>query len=407
MKFVTLLCCINHSGYSDHISELTFYAAIQPLAPIINLKLINTYGQARAFIQVENDIIATRLIQELNGKSLNVGKIKIFHSHKKYVVFDKPLKQVLAEAAERPKIKNPYPWEDNITNNINQNKRSLLSYKDSSFNDDEQADQINYSKEFDMKTVFNISHHHSDFKNNINIHNKLKSDNILKKLISGESDPTKSSTNKSNTLKKSLIQSRIVRIDSICVEMISCQMIFNLFGCFGNILKIWLIQQAKIAFIEYEHHKHARRVVQSTNMTQFFDHEIRVNLSNESQTISYIKQFPINDVKYIKGNFKFFRFKDDMNKPIKQLQKTLHFTHISPNLTAESLCEVISQLHQPIRLVQGQFKGSDEQSYLVEFANLSESMKVIALLHNRKVEGRKFKVEFIDINDCSWMKSYV
>lgn len=396
MKFVTLLCCINPSEPSAVINELTFFSLISPVAPIRNIKLISTYGQCKAFIQVENENIAQRIVRELNHKTLAIGRLKVFLSHKKYVAFDKPLTSVLADAAKSTPGRKLSPGLDGQGLSDIMGSSDYQPNFDEYFGDDYIQFNLNGQKnDFLRQTETPRKQHlgsNSDFISRKNS-NQLAA---LGKQDSGETMATKYLKTQYKPRDVNLSLCKTVRIDNVRADRISCQMILNLFGCFGNILNLFFIQNEKVVLLEFEQHKHARRVMDSANLAVYFGNSMVVDLYNDSQTISYLQSIPSDEIKYVKGNFKFYRFKDLEKKPTKALQTTLHITNVSANMDIESLCVVISQLHQPTKMLQGKFNGSTSDSFIIEFADLCQSLEVLSLLHNRKVEGRKFNVEFID-----------
>lgn len=401
MKCVNLLCCLNPIEEVNKITELTFYTLINHVVPVKNIKLICNYGQAKAFVQVENQLAADFVIREINGKSYGQGTIKIFLSNKRYVAFDQPLEKVLEDAhCKEYKLEitninvvsssNRGDMCDNSSPNINEE-----SY-DSECNEDLHIfAQEDFSQKIDPKRDISLK-----------LNNKPRAQlesNYLKinyqGKFSADSWATKSSLNtlklQTPTEKNKL---RIIQIDNVNLDKVSCQMILNVFSNFGNILKLWSIQALHKVFLEYESHKNARRAARATNNMKIFDLEMRLSLSNEWVTKLFIKHQSSEEIKFVKGTFKFYRYKDMAKKPIKNLSTKLHFTNVSSSITPESLCLMISEIHKPVRIVQGLFKYASKESFIIEFSSLTESVEVLSLFHNRKLDGRKFFVEFIDID---------
>lgn len=82
---VNLLVCLNPSVPHITITEHTFRAIINPLAPIMDAKVICKEGLIKAFVRVENKDLAVLVIEKFHGKIFNVGKIKVFESHKNFI----------------------------------------------------------------------------------------------------------------------------------------------------------------------------------------------------------------------------------------------------------------------------------------------------------------------------------
>lgn len=401
MKFVTLLCCINLPEKASHGTEFTFYEFLSAVAPIRNLKLICNQGQAKAFVQLDNQQLAEKVIKELNGKTCGEGKIKIFVYRKRFIAFDKPLQQVLSEALLS--LNNTHTLNsvsENETDHKYLNTNNISGYDDRNIYikqpKEEMEQDLNDSCQKYNTQIFNANNIPSR-PLNLLVNKYLRND--CKGRVSWQSNNTKNSY---SPIKIDVIDDqsnlRMIRIDNINTDKVSCQMIFNLFGSFGNIIKLWFIKEERIAFMEYESFKHARRAFKSADSLIFFNSEMRLSISDEFTTLNFINRVQPEKVKFVKGSFKFYRYKDNTKLPIGAFNTSLHFTNISSLITVESLCLVISQLHKPVRILQVQFTGFTTDTFIVEFNTLSESLEVLSLLHNRKVQGRKFYVEFIGID---------
>lgn len=398
MKFVTLLCCINPSVESKDISELTVYETVSAVAPIRNLKLISSQGQVKVFVQVENQQVAEWIIGQLNGQSLEYGKMKVFLSHKKFVAFEKPLQKVLAEAAGVTKGTQLTSRSGKINNfsNSGSSGRLVHAKKDQENSDsrnspfEDSANQDRYCHEsFENLSKTKANHFGRPY--------GAQSRSMANFLDRRDTIATENSRENSKTLMDPEGW-RTVVLRNIRTDRVSCQMLFNLFGCFGNIHRLWFIESERAVFIEYEQAAHAEMVARSANLVPYFNDEMRIRLISESQAFECLDRIPEDRIKLVKGSFKFYRYKDDAAQPIKSFTRTLHFTNVSNKLTCETLCRVISELHTPTRLIEGQFRDRTEQSYIVEFENYQQCIEVLSLLHNRKVEGRKLNVEFIEMD---------
>ena len=398
MKFVTLLCCINPSVESKDISELTVFKTVSAVAPVRNLKLIGSQGQIKAFVQVENQQVAEWIIGQLNGQTVEYGKMKVFLSHKKFVAFEKPLQKVLAEAAGV--ARNPkFACRSGRTNDFSHSGSS------GRLGPGERDLENSDSRNAPFENSKNQGHHFYESFENLS---KAKIDSLGRPYGAQSRNMTNTfdrkdtlATENSGENSKTLTDPdswRTVVLRNIRTDRVSCQMLFNLFGCFGNIHRLWFVEDEKMVLIEYEQPAHAEMVARSADLVPYFDDAMRIRLVSEAQAFECLDRVREDRVKFVKGSFKFYRYKDDTARPIKAFTKTLHFTNVSNKLTCESLCRVISELHTPIRLVEGQFRARAEQSYIVEFEEYQQCLEVLSLLHNRKVEGRKLNVEFIDMD---------
>lgn len=400
MKFVTLLCCINPSVASEDITELTLYETVSAVAPIKNLKMISNQGQVKAFIQVEDHFIAETIIKHLNGKMLKFGKMKVFVSHKKYVAFEKPLKYVLAEATGITNDESYKTWMETNPRFNCVETNDIFSYSGENI---ENSSDHNYlyqnPRDWSRADIDAPYKAYNQFTNNFTAFNdKMKIDINNHMCLKEGTGTVKSVYSKKIPNPRNSSKLSVVSLQNLRTDRVSCQMLFNLFGCFGNISRLWFIEEDKQVYIEYEQPAHAEAAAKSTKLMPYFNENMQTSLISESQTFEYLDLVNEDKIKFVKGSFKFYRYKDETTQPIKRFTKTLHFTNVSDKLTCEPLCIVVSKLHVPIRIIECQFKENTEQSYIVEFENYQQCLEVLSLLHNRKVEGRKLNVEFIDID---------
>lgn len=68
MEFFTLLCCINPTSPIDDIDELIFYQIINPITTVVNIKIFNRDSQVKAFVQIKNEDLAKKILNNLHSK---------------------------------------------------------------------------------------------------------------------------------------------------------------------------------------------------------------------------------------------------------------------------------------------------------------------------------------------------
>lgn len=77
---VNLLVCLSHKQPIIQSPELTLHKIISPVSPLSNIKVIGTGEVLKAFVEVANTMAAERVIEQLSGRTLAIGKIKIVMS---------------------------------------------------------------------------------------------------------------------------------------------------------------------------------------------------------------------------------------------------------------------------------------------------------------------------------------
>lgn len=106
MKNVTLLVCLSPSIMPELVSEMSFFGIVNSITPVRNLKMVCSEGQLKAFVQVKDEIAAASVINEVHGKTVDIGKLKVYVSHKKYVNYEKTLADILKQAAQNTPAEN-------------------------------------------------------------------------------------------------------------------------------------------------------------------------------------------------------------------------------------------------------------------------------------------------------------
>lgn len=400
MKHHTVLCCLNASTLTENVDEYTFYQIFQTQATIKNIKVFKTGTQIKAFVQVGDKESLDRLVDQFHLKCLNIGKLKVFPSHKKFVAYDKSILSILADQNQNQNFKDGLKTSENSLNKIDNATNHYIS--------NILANRLaNQSKVdgFENKKFYNFLHNSensdgylnsqpyikfSDFKdpakNSRNLQLETKSSNKTQgnKILDSEFIPV---YNKHNTFTANLL-----KVDNLDIRVISSQMIMNLFGCFGNVIRLDYHTKEHYAIIQFETDEQAEFALKFVNNSLFFGNTLTLSFTNEQ----LLNDHDDNeyDIETATGHYKYFRYKDNLKIKINKPSKLLHFTSIAPTITAQILCQLISQIHEPVKLMQLGKKGTNSEMYLIEFRHLFQSLEVLSILHNKKTEGKLLKVSF-------------
>lgn len=400
MKYPILLCCLNSSDKSVNVDEYTFYQIFSPQAVVKNIKIFKHNEQIKAFVQVEDESTLNRLIDNFHQKHLNIGRLKVFPSHKKFVAFDKSLKSILSEKAkflsvsretiESPEFKPESPKNHYIANSL-ANK----------FSQKTKSDVLENKKfyNFPQNSEGNVGYLHSQpyFKYN-DLKNSPKATKI-DSLVSKNSEKIPASKNIDKNINlilqaKTNFKCNLLKLENIDVEVITCQMLLNLFGCFGNILRLAIHCDLNFAIAEFEDEEQAELTLTYINGLSFFGNTLKLAYSNDRYLLDEAESKPTNELKFIKGFYKYFRYKPGLHIKVNKPSRLLHFTSLAPNITESALCQLIYQIHEPIKILKLGKKGTDSDMYLIEFKHLFQSLEVLSILHNKKVEGKLLKISF-------------
>lgn len=397
MKLFTLLCCINPTGPIEEIDEFTFYQMINPIVPVENIKIFDKNSQVKAFVQVENEELADLVIKDLHGIQMNIGKIKVFISHKKFITFDKSLPEILAQSnrsamdhlninefkSQKPGLScNPY-----VSNSVTGFKNKIQSYSSWKLYSkpcvtQKYSDKVLYSKQL---------HLNYDNSPSIYLKKKLAFDHNSITNVKNDHKVSESLFAKNS---KSVNSKHLIKVVNIDTKNVTCQMIFNFFGCFGNILRLGIDEALGFAIIEYENDKTVQLIIKHTDCIKFCGRMLNVVLYNDSD--KWHERLTHNNTKFIlhANDVANYRFTNTEDKKVVFPSRILHISNLPKSFTTTSLNNLISKIHHPLNIITEKSKIADSASFLVEFNFLFESIKVLAILHNSNYDGNILSVSF-------------
>lgn len=99
IRQVNLLVCVNASVNPESIDEMDLYAVLSSVVQPADVKIISRESMVKAFVRVNEDEVET-LMDAFHGRLLKFGRMKMFLSHKQYISYDKPPKDMIAGHAD-------------------------------------------------------------------------------------------------------------------------------------------------------------------------------------------------------------------------------------------------------------------------------------------------------------------
>ena len=400
MKYPTLLCSVNPSVPPANIDEYTFYKIFSKYAPVKNIKVFIKSGQVKSFIQVENDDAVDTVIEHLHQKHLDIGKLKVFPSHKKFIAFDKSIKDIIESRTDglQTKTKPPENIRAEIVAPLNHYMLNALIEKHA-----KQANLNNHGKAKFYTQQLNAESRHKQTNMNPRINDYKTSEDIKKQGKANLELKNSDNMHKSkeinyehhqNPSKSKKVVTKFLRVENIDLISVSGQMLLNLFGCYGNVIRIGLFYTLKCTIIEIETEEQAQSIVKYLNDIYIFGNIMTITYIEDASMLDEAEREPSKEVKLLMGYYKYFRYKTSLKIRENKPSKLLHFTCVAPNITSEALHEIISQVHEPTNILQLGKKGSDSNMYIISFKQLYQSLEVLSVLHNKRIEGRLLKVSF-------------
>lgn len=394
-----LLCCINPINNPDDVDELLIYQLFKEHALVKNVKIFSRDVQIKAFVEVDRESVE-ECIQALHLQTTSIGKLKVYVSHKDNIAFDKDLQTIFSESSH--KLEHSYKQscheKDQEANSISYNKLDRDRVKGSHVSKPKISQASESFENLDEIFCGNVAIDYKNIRSVTDVNNRLP-DMVKYYPVSLENIQSV----KSNLSKDSEV-SKVIILNRVNTDKVNCLMLMNLFGCFGNVKKVLLNIKASFALVEMESAEHSHLVTKHLNNIPFFGSTIKVKCSKyNTVSLKSLEKEQNPDIQFLRGHYKYFRYKEGLQIKVNKPSTVLHITSLSSQFTPYLLCQMLSQLHEPSKIVKLSKTGNTSDMYLVEFDQVGQAIEVLSVLHNKKVDGKLMKISFshTDINEFS------
>lgn len=412
MKSKILLCCLTPFGTPESIDEFLIYQIFKQYIIVKNIKIFSRDSLVKAFLLAEDEFSVTKAIESLNDVQLNVGKVNVYSSHKAYIAFDRTLKEIIQQAYQRDNNET-----ESLFSNIDESRKKieyLISKKSSQrtieslgarkprkqeivrISADNEIPSNHYNNldsesddEFDIKNISDNKFHPFIYRKEKQTeeHGMIKYD--LSKL-SKEQVSKKIQLDLSPRPKKT----SMVKISGIDARKVNFVAILNFFGCFGNVKRLLTNFKENYSVLDFESTEQAKMIVKNVSDTVFFKNTLKASFFFEVSIFDELLINPDPNIKTRTNHPKFYRYKKNLNIKINKPTRLLHFTNLPERITPIVLYQLIGQICDPINIFKLAKRGTTSDMFLVEFEELHESIEVLSILHNKKVDNKLVKVSF-------------
>lgn len=393
MKSVTLLVCLSPSAAPEIVTELSFYYLVQPITPVRNIKMVCNEGQIKAFVQVKDESAAESVIDSLHQKTTDIGKMKVFLSHKKFVNYERSLDEILQMA-----YNDDFKIGCTIGKESIPNIRKDKTYSSSELNQGHNSLSLKLDRERDEKTKstlieLGLKHVSGDFANFNDDemvirgkYNKVE-DNLERNVKNKDEKPSRPVEFESD----SVFAISITNDDPITIKS---KTISALFGEFGRIIKKSLDSTKMVWTIKYDTELassaarsklrkpfHGYRLAEPVESHFFNKRELTTKdnlyfniIQPQSQSESSDKHTLTHKVDYC----------------------VLKVTDRSQKTTIDGLCRLIAVKRIPLQILEAYENKYNHYFFLVTFKNYEDSRFIHNYLKNQ-VRDLQMNVTFAEI----------
>lgn len=403
MKLCTILCCLNPTCPAETIDEFTFYRMVNPVTQVINIKIFDRASQVKAFVQVSDEGAADIVIKELHGKQMNIGRIKVYTSHKKFISFDKPLPMILAmanrssmeydhgEQSSRKKpslIGNPY-----LSNSGSSFKNTVPSYS-SWKKSNTQNKIVNYLDKTLYSKTIEINYEKSQ-----SIYVTKKHMYHTNPVLDDEDDdvPKSKLVAKQSTMVE---QTKFVKMSNLNAKAVNVQMLLNLFGCFGNVYRLVLTDNLEHAIAEYETEAQAATALKYTDCIRFCDKILSVTIYSGPEVFDDKNSIDGQQFTIYTKETTDYTFSNYSNLKFTPPSRMLALSGLPENANKDIVKDILGANARPLNIMDAKSQNDKTKSFWIEFNFLYESIKILSLINHMEYEGVTLHASFINKNDA-------
>ena len=192
-----------------------------------------------------------------------------------------------------------------------------------------------------------------------------------------------------------LPSSNVILISNLEECFFTATELFNVFSCFGNIVKILLMKNLHKAMIEFVTQESAEKALEEMNLRWFGSSVLKINFSKyksidlkKNNKSENSQQF--NEAMVISQNMQRYDHQEKID-PINvsdtlllAVEKTAEFSSVGFFLHIQEIANVVSAREIPNK---AENQDSGVQKILFKFKKISESVKALALCHNSQYQG--------------------
>lgn len=188
----------------------------------------------------------------------------------------------------------------------------------------------------------------------------------------------------------------LIFIEGINSKIVTPKVLMNLFCCFGNVSKILIDPTTERALVQFNSPFEAMEAISAVNDLQFFGNLLRcIILPGRMLQFSRKAATTMNCLRALLGDFTFYRYQDSLNIKYNPPTNTLHLTNISCSCDEVVLFMILSQINEPLQIVRLAQRGKGGSlMYLAVFQCIQHAMEVLAVLHNKVIDGKSIKASF-------------
>jgi RNA recognition motif-containing protein len=197
-------------------------------------------------------------------------------------------------------------------------------------------------------------------------------------------------------LQTTIEKSSLLVITSLNTRLVGPKILMNLCCCFGNVSKLIIDPSLGSALIQYNSHNEALEAERCLSERVFFGLLLNAELVGGFH-LQFSRKAASSMTRFqpLHGDYTFYRYQDNLNIKYNAPTNTLHLTNIASSCDQVILFIIVSQVREPTRIIRLIQRGKGGSlMYLVVFESAEHAMEVLAVLHNKVIDGKSIKASF-------------
>lgn len=187
----------------------------------------------------------------------------------------------------------------------------------------------------------------------------------------------------------------VVLVSNLNEEKINCDMLFTLFGVYGDVVRVKILFNKKdTALIQFNHAQQAQTAITHLGGVRVYEKEIKVTASKHN-SVSMPKEGDENNLTKDFTNSPLHRFKKPGSKNFQNIfppNRTLHLSNIPESTTEEELIDAFNDVGT---VTEFRFFPKDRKMALVTMGSTEEAIDGLIKMHNYKItESNHLRVSF-------------
>lgn len=396
-----ILCCVQlklNEGYDFQDLLCQFFSNF---GRVIKVRIFCHKVLMKSFIEFENPEGAENAIKSFNPSMFVHGKMRIFPSKKTTLLStpenvplnskDQTWNKITPNQSQFSPIKLPLPRRSEVDNSKSHSISNSIEeqFNTNSLSPDPQTDGFQLAR-FPSTTASYQIYQPKDF----------EASNRNFQMLDAPTDEKYGDKNLENIpascgLISSNHEEKVLLLQKITSLRFTTKAIANVFGCFGNVVKVLLNRKSNFALIEFENSQQAIHCLKSLDGERVFGNFMKLRVSKYSWLcFKGLLKDPNPDIEFKTELRKHHRYRTGLGIKPNPPSCFLHLTSVPDSLGTELIKELLGQYVMPTKVTLLNKRGINSKMYLLEFPKKEDGFEIIAELHNFQVDEKILKFSF-------------